>query len=151
MPMAKGPSDRVAFGPTSGKRRNTGATRGNPGAPRGAPGQPPADDEWFEPDSTLVDGGAPARSDWASPLDGKTKAAARAIEQMVEECLVDVPLSPIEDHRAASAASDAAGEQPTPARKRRRSRVVLLAVAGMLALALAALLLGRNDLLPIRF
>jgi hypothetical protein len=99
-------------------------------------------DEWSQPETTQVDARIEDRSDWARPVDPQS---VQHIEKMLEEALVDVPLSPIEDHRAAG---DQPGAEPPPAR---RARTVLIAAAGLVAVAAAAWLLMQNNLLPIRF
>jgi hypothetical protein len=118
--------------------------------------------DFFEGESTQVDASLGPR-DWARPGEPTGNAAVQNISRMLEEA-IDGSNPQIELQRRAAAAaplvpatnpaanapsklkSDAALELP-----RRRSRALLFALAGALALALAALLLGRAGLLPIRF
>jgi hypothetical protein len=115
--------------------------------PRMTPADGVEEGEWFDSESTSVDTKLP--TDWAHPPSSEgSRASLRAIEQMVEEALVAVPLSPIEDHRAAlPAPPPEARPAPRQAAHRPRSagpgrwRTVLFAVAGLLALATAAWLI----------
>jgi hypothetical protein len=132
MPIAKLPSGRGNNGPAAG---------GGPLATTA--------DEWFEPETTQVDVRLEDRSDWARPADPNAK---QAIEQMVEECLVDVPTTPVEDHGAAApaaargrrstaavAAADAAAAPP-------RGRKMLFAVAGLVVVLAAVWLAVQTNL-----
>jgi hypothetical protein len=106
-------------------------------------------DEWFEPETTQVDVRLEDRSDWARPADPNAK---QAIEQMVEECLVDVPVSPIEAHDAAAPAaarvrrSTAAVAVPDAAAAAPRGRKMIFAVAGLVAVLAAVWLAVRTNL-----
>jgi hypothetical protein len=116
--------------------------------PAVAPQLAGAADEWFEPETTQVDARLEDRSDWARPADPNAK---QAIEKMVEEVLVDVPVSPIEDHRAGSPAAappavrrgTAAVDLSAPARGGRK---MIFAVAGIVAVLAAVWLAVQTNL-----
>ena len=120
----------------------------NRGAPAPAAVEGP---DWSDSESTQVDHSLGGRSDWARPRDGAALESVRQIEKMLEEVLVDVPVAPIEDHRAAAAAPAApadvvpAAAGPPP---KARSRALLFAIAGLVAVGTAVALLLQNDLLP---
>jgi hypothetical protein len=97
-------------------------------------------DEWFEPETTQVDARLKDRSDWARPAD---PGAQQAIEKMVEECLVDVPVHPIEDHRAGPPAAQGQADAPP---SRARGRRMLIAVAGVVAVVAVVWLLVQSNL-----
>jgi hypothetical protein len=113
---------------------------------RNAPGAS-LDDDWFEPDNTQVDARIEDRSDWARPHDPST---VQHIEKMLEEVLVDVPVRPIEDHRAAPD-SDAIEPMARAKAAGSGSRKVVFAIAGIVVVAAAAWLLFQNGLLPVKF
>ena len=71
----------------------------------------PAEDEWAD-NATKIDSRIEDRSDWARPRD---PAAVHHIEKMLEELLVDVPMSPIEDHRVATDERSLVTPPPEPA------------------------------------
>lgn len=104
-------------------------------------GTPPTsdDDDWSEPetDATRIDARIEDRSDWARPRD---PAAVDHISKMLEEVLITVPLSPIEDHRVANDDRALGTPQPSPALAPRVPvRFVLAGIlGGMLAISVAA-------------
>jgi hypothetical protein len=157
------PIDRVRGMPTvkPDPREQNGRPR-----PRGAPVERVDPPDFFENESTVVDAGIPA--DWARPAEPQSNAAVQDISRMLEEA-IDGSNPQIEIQRRADAAaplmplvaklkpinvpatkvrpkSDAA--MPLP---RRKHRTLLIVLAGTLAVAVVVLLLGRADLLPIRF
>jgi hypothetical protein len=93
-----------------------------------------SEDEWSEPntDATRIDARIEDRSDWARPRD---PAAVDHIARMVEEVLITVPLSPIEDHRAST--DDRALETPQPSRAPAPRVPVRFVLAGILGVVLA--------------
>jgi hypothetical protein len=112
--------------------------------PNAKPAAPPVavtpTDEWFEPEGTQVDARIEDRSDWARPADTH---AVNQIEKMMEECLVDVPVSPIEDHRVAAGVASRPAEEERPAGGgepvgRSRLPAVAIVFAGVAAVLAAA-------------
>jgi hypothetical protein len=101
-----------------------------------------SEDDWFEPDSdTRIDARIEDRSDWARPRD---PSAVDHIARMLEEVLVAVPLSPIEDHRASNDDSALGTPEPSPAPAARAlsARFVLAGILGStFAILIAAWLL----------
>jgi hypothetical protein len=141
-------------------KSNTGHLNGRP-RPRVAPAEKVDPPDFFESESTIVDSALPM-SDWARPSEPPSNAAVQSISRMLEEA-IDGSNPQIELQRRAEAAaplvppklvapvsklkSDSALQVP----RSRRSRALLIALAGTLAVAVALLLLARADLLPIRF
>jgi hypothetical protein len=128
MSIAKAPSGRTSKSP--------------PSLPLASPPAPDAD-EWSQPETTQVDARLEDRSDWARPADPNAK---QAIEKMVEECLVDVPVRPIEDHRAAGSDANGVEFPGRPAAPPSRGRKMILAVAGLVAVAAAVWLAVQSNL-----
>jgi hypothetical protein len=108
---------------------------------RGAAAKTTAEDEWFEPETTQVDARIEDRSDWARPIDPH---AVAHIGKLVEEELIAVPLSPIEDHRAAPPPPE---PEPAATTRPQGSRKMLIIVAALAAAGGAAWFLVQSHVI----
>jgi hypothetical protein len=100
---------------------------------------PASEDDWSEPekDATRIDARIEDRSDWARPRE---PGAVDHITKMLEEVLIAVPLSPIEDHRMSTDDRALGTPQPSraPVERGRSMRFVLAGIlGGMLAILVA--------------